>query len=272
MDLSNINSNLQLDSTQNTDTSLLTTLATTTTTTSTSNQINTNFQPVLNETSEEMLQQVEYKASQDILKEKAHSLSLQEEQRMLKMQQKELLISLQKTNNVNGSTYSRNMDDSAVLNSPKKDLDNQSTKPITNQRLQVDDSLEDKINIDTAAEKFLNSQNKKNSTEPESTLKEFEEQKRKKDEDNQKKKRNLYDFEDDEVVDLNLGKLSTSSHLDRIKGVDQNLMLDVTRYQNTNKLKSRIENHKINPALEKALKKDKQKNNINKLRQKFNKK
>ncbi|MEI7942799.1 MAG: hypothetical protein WCH76_06505, partial [Candidatus Riflemargulisbacteria bacterium] len=206
MNLSNINSNLPLDATLNNDTSFFSTPLTSRTqrtqSTAASSQINTKFQPSTDsEVSEELLKRVEYKASQDIAQEKTQSLSLQEEQRMQKIQQKELLINLQKTSKTTGTSYSRNMDESAVLNAQKKDIDSQSTKTTTNQRIQVNDSLEDEIYIDTAAEKFLNSQNKKKSNEPESALKDFEEQQRKKDdEENHKRKRNLFDFEDDEIV------------------------------------------------------------------------
>jgi hypothetical protein len=259
MNLSNINSNLPLDATQNNDTSFFSTPLSPQNSPS---PINTKFQPTLdNEIPDEMLKQVEYKPSQDITQEKTQSLSLQEEQRMQKIQQKELLINLQKTSKITGTSYSRNMDEAAVLNAPKKDIDNQSIKTITNQRIQVNDALEDEIYIDTAAEKFLNSQNKKNNNDPESSLKDFEEQKRKKDdEENHKKKRNIFDFEDDEIVDLDRGKVT-----------DKHLTINIERHPNINKLKEIKETNRINPALEKALRKDKQINNTNKLRQKFHK-
>ncbi|MEI7942773.1 MAG: hypothetical protein WCH76_06360, partial [Candidatus Riflemargulisbacteria bacterium] len=64
---------------------------------------------------------------------------------------------------------------------------------------------------------------------------------------------------------------STTKHLGRSKGIDQHLTINMERHQNIKKINEIKDTNRINPALEKALRKDKQKNNINKLRQKFNK-
>lgn len=264
MELSNINLNLPLDPAKNNDELLLntsTTLSSLTTEKSASDSINTSFKPALtNEISDEMQKEVEYRPSQDIIQEKTQALSLQEEQRMQKIQQKELLINLQKTSKTTGTSYSRNMDESAVMNYKNKDYENINNKAVINQNSPGDDAFEDKIHIDRSAEELLNPQKRKNNNDAESALKKFEEQKRKEDNENNKKKRYFFDFEDDEIVDLDKGKI-----------IDKKLTIDIERHPNINKIKETKEINKTNPALEKALRKDKQKNNTNKLRQKFNK-
>ncbi len=274
MDLTNINKNLQIDSTQN-DTGLFfnTDTSTPVPTKSTTNPINTNFTPSLdNELSEEMQKNVEFKPSQDIVQEKTAYLSLQEQERMQKMQQKELLITLQKSNSNKATNYSRNMDEAVLMNSQKKDFDNYSSKNTINPLIQKNDYLEDTLNIDSASEEFyeefLNPQKRKKNDDPESSLKQFEERKQKKDNEKQKKKKTNYFFEDDEVIDLEELPEEQKEEL-------EDFIINFTSNPNKTKLRKfnpKFEQEKINPALKKALRKDHQKHNNNKLRQKFNKK
>lgn len=263
MELSNINQPSQLDSTFD-DSSFH--LPTNSNLNNTNSMINTTFRPPsANEFSEELEQDVEYKPSQDIVQEKTQAISAQEEQRLQKLQQKELLINIQKNSNNQGSTYSRNMDEAIVMNTKQKDFGVKTNENNNNSKIQEDDILEGKIYIDPAAEEFfeefLHPQKNKNNTEQESALKNFENNKKQQNNDNQKKKHNLYEFEDDEIINKDLLKIPQQN----IQTINRNIQKKENQNINQNK-------QNINPALQKALKKDQQKNNINKLRQKFNKK
>ncbi|MDD4527794.1 MAG: hypothetical protein PHF25_07165 [Candidatus Margulisbacteria bacterium] len=266
MDLANINANIPLDSSQTENDSFygVTNPSTSTKTSS----INTSFNPTLdNELSDEMQQDVEYKPSQNIVQEKTVLLSFQEQERMQKVQQKELLINLQKNTNTSGSSYSRNLDDAAVMNTQKKDFGkNLNFQEDSNPNLQTNDYLEDKLYIDSAAEEFneefLNPQKKNKTNDPESAFKNYEEKKKQQDNEDNQQKKNHYDFEDDEVVDIDSTLLSSTLNKGKVARNNQNK-------DNSN---AQYEQIKHNPALEKALRKDDPKSNINKLRQKFNKK
>ena len=209
------------------------------------------------------------------------------------MQQKELLININKTKIDNlGSTYSRNLDEAAAMGAQKKDMGQKNIEIDKNRHIQSGDKLVDKIDIGSASEElyeeFMNPQNKKKEENSKSNLKDFEEDKRKKendDEENEEKSNTLFSFEDDEVIDIDINILASSNQLDKKDGTEPNLSKEIERRigiidsvtghpPNKNKLKkliNQLEEKPVSPALERALRKDVDTQNISKLRQKFNK-
>ncbi|GEM_PF-6063700 len=236
--------------------------------------VNTSFSPTKtnDEITAEMQQEVEYTPSRDIAQEKSQIISYQEQERMQKIRQKELLINLQKSTTT--TAYNRSADESVQMNAKNRANHKQELNDV-NPRLQANDYLEDKIQIDSASEKFnqeINgNQKRKNYDDSESALKDFEENQKNKEQNHKKKKNIFYDLEDDEIVDIE----NIPTQIEISKETNNKFIIDRNSYAHKNKLKKFNRPHEEvakNPALEKALRKETKTNNTNKLRQKFHKK
>jgi hypothetical protein len=231
-----------------------------------------------NEFSSEIEEGVEYRPSSNVLEERSLSLGQQEQERIQKLRQKEVLINLQK--NINkGNNYSRNMDESAVLNTNKKNINPDEKEEIKNKikYISKDDEYAEAIYIGSASEEFyeefLNHQQKNTKYQ----TKENQENKKKKnndDKNDKKEKLQYYSFEDDEIIDIDLNILESAEYLDKKnkvsnKEIEKRIgLIDLFTKRNTNK---KQQNNK-NPALEKALKKETAHSPGNKLKKKFSKK
>lgn len=265
MDFSNINQSSQIDS--STYNSFVTETADSDASTSAQSNIKTTFRPPLNnEFSEE--QDVEYKPSQDIVQEKTQIISKQEEQRLQKLQQKEILINLQKASQNQGSSYSRNMDEAMVMNRKNKDLLINPDDSNDNYQTKKTDVLKESLYINPTSEElfeeFLHPQKKGTSSSPESALKNFENN-RKQHENNKNKKSILYEFEEDEAINMDLLKFNKENNNISSDSFQKEAIQNTNQNVNT-------QQKNINPALQRALKKNDQRNNVSKLKKKFNKK
>ena len=200
------------------------------------NPVQTQFQEQTQNELRQLEEEVQFQQNNNVVAERSEYINTLEQERMQRLKQRDLLVNLRREQvSTSGQEYTRNLDETVLMNANKKDMQHPDLDQNPERPGQIFQEA-DRTYIDPASEEFneefINNQKEKRIKD------EGEQQQRgsgrqqneeELEEENEEPTFSPYSFEEDEVLDIDYRIMALSEELDRKQGAPESLTKEIEK-------------------------------------------